>query len=94
MALPSGSISLRQRLAHINLLVLASAIALLTVLVLAITLWLLLQGRIRDGEMRVELLHDNLVASLSFEDYQAAQLTLNSLRTIPDVVYAEVVGKA
>lgn len=93
MALPSGSISLRQRLAHINLLVLASAIALLTVLVLATTLWLLMQGRIRDGEMRVELLHDNLVASLSFEDYQAAHHTLDSLRTTPDVAYAEVVGK-
>jgi two-component system sensor histidine kinase/response regulator len=94
MGLPSGSISLRRQFARINLTVLSSAIALLAALVLTITLWLLIQGRIRDGDMQVQLLHDNLIASLSFEDYKAAQEVLDSLRATPDVSYAEVIGKA
>ena len=83
-------LSLQSRLKKINLVVLGWSIGLLSLMLWVISAGLLLQEHIGSGRELLGLLHENLVAPMTFQDARATEDALATLRISPNTCSAEV----
>ena len=78
-----GNVSLQVRLARINLVVLAAAVLLITLLVVFTSGWVAIRGHLTEGEMRLQLLRAAVEPALMADDRVAVERELQMLRTMP-----------
>jgi two-component system, sensor histidine kinase and response regulator len=79
------AVSLRARLARMNVLTLAAAIGLMSLVILVTTAWLLISTQIEQGQQRLKLLNQTLAPALLADDPVVGRATLGALRDMPDI---------